>query len=70
MRGTKSSHLKLLMSYIYHGEVEVCREDLEDFLEMAGDLKIKGLTTDKSNHTSIATKPIQNEKRKPQGTMF
>ena len=51
MRRTKSSHLKLLMSYIYHGEVEVNREDLEDFLDMAGELKIKGLITDKSYST-------------------
>ena len=40
------------MSYIYHGEVEVSREDLEDFLDMAGELKIKGLITDKSYNTS------------------
>ena len=52
LRRTKSSHLKLLMSYIYHGEVEVSREDLEDFLDMAGELKIKGLITDKSYNTS------------------
>ena len=62
MKGTKSSHLKLLMNYIYHGEVEVGREDLEDFLEMAGDLKVKGLTKDKSTNTSIGTKPIENRK--------
>ena len=53
MRGTKSSHLKLLMSYIYHGEVEVSRDDLEHFLEMAEELKIKGLITNKSYDTSI-----------------
>ena len=66
MRGTKSSYLKLLMNYIYHGEVEVGRDDLEDFLEMAEDLKIKGLTKNKSTNTSIETKPIQNVKENHQ----
>ena len=31
MRGIKSSHLKLLMTYIYQGEVEVGTEDFKDF---------------------------------------
>ena len=60
MRGTKSSHLKLLMNYIYQGEVEVVREDLEDFLKMAGYLKIKGLTTDKLTNNSLENHQIPN----------
>ena len=66
MRGTKSSHLKLLMNYIYQGEVEVVREDLEDFLEMAGELNIKGLTTAKPINNSSGTKTIQSGKENHQ----
>ena len=68
IRGTKSCHLKLLMSYIYHGEVEVGREDLEDFLDTAGELKIKGLNTEKSTYTSIENKPGRNGNENNQGT--
>lgn len=53
MRGIKGSHLKLLMSYIYQGEVEVSTEDLKDFLAVADELKVKGLTTDGSPDTNM-----------------
>ena len=61
MRGTTTLHLNLLMSYIYHGEVQVGRDDLEDFLEMAGELEIKGLITNKSSKTS--TEAPRNKSR-------
>ena len=50
------------MKYIYQGEVEVSTEDLKDFLAVAGDLKVKGLTTDDTSVTSLEkqTTPISN----------
>ena len=63
MRGIKSSHLKLLVTYMYQGEVEVSTEDFKDFLEMAGELKIKGLTTDATSDTLIEKQNIQNKKQ-------
>lgn len=60
MRGIKGSHLKLLMSYIYQGEVEVSTEDLKDFLAVAGELKIKGLTQDGSPDTQVQKQTTQN----------
>lgn len=60
MRGIKGSHLKLLMSYIYQGEVEVSTEDLKDFLAVADELKVKGLTTDGSPDTNMEKQTNQN----------
>jgi len=60
MRGIKGSHLKLLMSYIYQGEVEVSTEDLKDFLAVADELKVKGLTTDGPPDTNMEKQTDQN----------
>ena len=64
MRGIKCLQLKLLMTYMYQGEVEVCTEDLNDFLAVAGELK--GLTTDDTLDTSLEKHTIQNRNRKEQ----
>ena len=71
MRGIKSLHLKLLMTYIYQGEVEVSTEDFNDFLAVAGELKIKGLTSDDTVDTSLEkqTTPNSNKKEQKQYTL-
>ena len=66
MRGVKSSHLKLLISYIYHGEVEVSRDDFKDFLAVAAELRVKGLTTDDTLDTSMEKQTNQNRDEKQQ----
>ena len=43
MKGSKYKILAALLDFIYHGEVEIGQEDLNDFLSTAEDLKIKGL---------------------------
>jgi len=56
MRGVKMSALHLLISFIYHGEVNVPQEGLEDFLAIAQELKIKGLTNSvETNYRSLQT---------------
>ena len=59
MKGVKSSHLKLLISFIYHGEVEVSTEDFKDFLAVAGELRVKGLTTNDTSGTSLRNSLIK-----------
>ena len=66
MRGIKGSHLKLLMSYIYKGEVEVSTEELKDFLAVAGELKVKGLTTDDTLDTLLEKQTNPSSKKKQQ----
>ena len=44
LRGIKLTDLQSIVNFIYHGEVNVAQEDLNTFLMLAEDLKIKGLT--------------------------
>merc|ERR1719319_523539 len=46
LRGVKSMQIKALLDFIYRGEVNIAREDLDDFLEVARELKVKGLAED------------------------
>ena len=41
--GISSSHLQLITDYIYHGEVQVCQNEIDGFLEIAQKLKVSGL---------------------------
>ena len=47
---------------MYHGEVSVAQEELNSFLSVAEDLKVKGLTQNNSEHSA------NNEQAKPQKT--
>ena len=44
LKGVTSYHLNLIVDFVYLGEVEVPEKDLSGFLEVAGDLKIRGLS--------------------------
>ena len=44
MRGLKSEDLANMLDFLYIGEANVCQENLNDFLPLAEDLKLKGLT--------------------------
>lgn len=58
MRDTSFLELKSLLSFIYHGEVNVSQERLGLLLKTAEALRIKGLAQDKrtsdSEHVSIS----------------
>ena len=43
MRGIKGNHLAAVVDFIYQGEVNILQEDLDDFLDVAKELKLKGL---------------------------
>ena len=42
MRGIIDNHLKSIMDFPYHGEVGIYQEDMDDFLKIAVELKLKG----------------------------
>ena len=42
LRGVTSGQLEDLLHFIYRGEVEVAKDQLENFVNMARDLKIRG----------------------------
>ena len=45
LSGISSADLKLILNFIYQGQVEVKQENLNRFLEVAEKLKLEGLTT-------------------------
>ena len=52
LSGISAQELKYVLDFMYHGEVNVAKYELDKFLEVAETLKIKGLT--KSSEGSIA----------------
>ena len=44
MRGIKSEDLVAIVDYLYHGEANIYQDNLESFLAIAEELKLKGLT--------------------------
>lgn len=63
MRGLKAKHLKAVIDYIYNGEANVYQEDLEAFLVLTEELKIKGLAEDEDSNECITKfiKPFKNQ---------
>ena len=56
LRGIKLTDLQSLVNFIYHGEVNIAQEDLNSFLMLAEDLKIRGLTqASQTTHRMTAT---------------
>ena len=43
MRGIKSEDLSAIIDFLYCGEANICQENLDSFLAIAGELKLKGL---------------------------
>jgi len=60
LRGIPHKQLTLLLDFIYTGEVNVLKDDLNAFLSIAGDLKIEGLTstsTPKQAKSGVSSTP-------------
>jgi len=52
LRGIKHQDMEAVLSFMYHGEVNVAQDNLNSFLSVAEDLKVKGLTQNKTNDTN------------------
>ena len=65
MRGIKSENLLAIVDFLYCGEANVYQENLDSFLAIAEDLRLKGLmgqtenVEKKTGNTSIAPTPGQ-----------
>ena len=44
LKGVKYTDLQSVLNFMYHGEVNIAQEELNSFLSVAEDLKVKGLT--------------------------
>ena len=63
IKGVRICDLKAILDFMYHGEVQVAQEDLNSFLSVAEELKVKGLTQNKSTPKEKST----DSSFKPQG---
>jgi len=52
LKGVKYADLVSVLNFMYHGEVNVAQEELNSFLAVAEDLKVKGLTQNSSETKS------------------
>ena len=60
------SDLESVLYFMYHGEVQVAQEGLNSFLEIAKDLKIKGLTqetADRNKKTNVVESSVAKESK-------
>merc|ERR1712013_834767 len=59
LKGVEFTDLQAVLNFMYHGEVNVAQEELNSFLAVAEDLKVKGLTQNSSadNSSSAPSKP-------------
>jgi len=54
LKGVKYTDLQSVLNFMYHGEVNVAQEELNSFLAVAEDLRVKGLTQSQSSASSTA----------------
>jgi len=52
LRGVKHKELLSILSFMYRGQVNIAQEELSQFLAVAEDLQVKGLTQSQS-HTNV-----------------
>ena len=48
LKGVKYKDMQAVLNFMYHGEVNVAQEDLNSFLSVAEELRVKGLTQGQS----------------------
>jgi len=62
LKGVKYTDIQAVLNFMYHGEVNVAQEELNSFLAVAEDLRVKGLT---QNQSEPQTKTISIPKSLP-----
>ena len=65
LKGVKYADLVSVLNFMYHGEVNVAQEELNSFLAVAEDLRVKGLTQNNSQ-SPISKSNVVADRLKPQ----
>jgi len=65
LKGVEYSDLQAVLNFMYHGEVNVAQEELNSFLAVAEDLKVKGLTQNNQNSNSGSDNTATRDIPKP-----
>ena len=68
LKGVKHQDLKSILDFMYHGEVNVAQDNLNSFLGVAEELKVKGLTQNLPAEKSQSPRP--REKAVPPPSAF
>ena len=55
LKGVKYQELVAVLNFMYHGEVNVAQEELNSFLAIAEELKVKGLTQNGSSNSKSSS---------------
>jgi len=66
LKGVKYTDLQSVLNFMYHGEVNVAQEELNSFLAVAEDLKVKGLTQNQSQAENTKTESHNPPPKAPQ----
>jgi len=59
LKGVSFKDMESVLNFMYHGEVNVAQDDLNSFLQVAEDLRVKGLT--QNNGGNIGTEPKKSQ---------
>ena len=65
MRGITGKHLSAILDFMYNGEADIYEEDLNDFLAVAEELELKGLTGPENKETKDAELYGQQKQEDP-----
>jgi len=65
LKGVKFSDLQSVLNFMYHGEVNVAQEELNSFLAVAEELRVKGLTQNQSSKKQESSFPAPSPKLAP-----
>lgn len=63
LKGIKSTQLNQIIDFVYSGVIDIASEEVQEFLEIAKELQIKGLTNNESHSKSniLASNKVQSE---------
>merc|ERR1719474_60182 len=57
LKGISFKDIQSVLNFMYHGEANIAQDDLNNFLSVAEELKVKGLTQGNNSNNSNSTKP-------------
>jgi len=65
LKGVKYKELLSVLNFMYMGEVNVAQEELNSFLSVAEDLRVKGLTQNNANNSETPSSKVSLPKSEP-----
>jgi len=70
LKGVKYDDILAVLNFMYHGEVNVAQEELDSFLSVAEDLKVKGLTQSSDSHSDSTATDLHKTTKQYSGRMI